>query len=231
MNNESSGSDTVEFWDEIWDTMDHTFADYDQALVDNVDGLAPGRALDVGCGAGGNALWLAERGWRVTGIDFSGVAIEKARKRALGRGLEVELQVRDATEYRPEGEYDLITSFYIQLWPDQRARMLANAARALAPGGRILFVSHDKSVRPSGWSEDDLRSLTTPEEIVAELGGLRIEKVEVMQEAGADAAHTSAPDEGHSHECGESYEHGFPEDGERHSSGATTVVVAVRPLS
>lgn len=226
MDNGKSGSDTVEFWNEIWDTMAHTFADYDQALVDHIDGLAPGRALDVGCGAGGNALWLAERGWRVTGIDFSGVAIENAKKRTLDRGLDAEFQVHDATTYQPEGEYDLITSFYIQLWPDQRARMLANIARSLAPGGRILFVSHDKSMPPSGWSKDDLRSLTSPEEVTAELSGLRIEKAEVMQETGA---HMPAADEEHSHERHESHSHGHSVDSEHHSQGAITVVVAVRP--
>ena len=221
-------TDTVEFWNEIWSTMDHTFADHDQALADFATELKPGRTLDLGCGSGGNALWLAERGWRVTGVDFSDAAIEKGKTRAAERGVEVEFVVSDVATYRPDGQYDLVTSFYIQLWPDQRARMLAAAAEALAPGGRLLFVSHDKSSPPSGWSQEDLASLTTPDEVVAELPGLRIELAEVVVgESGAHMSQMPDPDEDDGHE------HHHPphepaEDAE-HSHGATTVVVAVRP--
>ena len=220
------GTDTVEFWNETWSTMDHTFADYDRALVDHIDSLKPGRALDLGCGSGGNAVWLAARGWQMTAVDFSEVAIEKAKARAADRGVGVEYVVSDVTTYHPEGLFDLITSFYIQLWPDQRARMLSAAAEALAPGGRLLFVSHDKSRAPAGWSDEDLASLTTPEEVVAELPGLKIERAEVVEEDGAHMEHMpdSNEEEGHEHLHG-SHEH--KEDAE-HSHGATTIVVAVR---
>ena len=220
-------TDTVEFWNEIWSTMDHAFADHDRALVDHVDDLKPGRALDLGCGSGGNAIWLAERGWQVTAVDFSEVVIDKARKRVADSGIEVEFVVSDVTTYRLDGRYDLITSFYIQLWPDQRARMLSNAAEVLAPGGRLLFVSHDKSSPPSGWSDEDLASLTTPAEVVAELPGLDIKRAAVVEEDGAHMSHMPDPHEdgGHEHVHG-SHEH--TEDAE-HSHGATIIVVAVRP--
>ena len=117
-----SDTDTVEFWNDTWSTMGHTFSHYDQILMDCADDLEPGRALDIGCGSGGNAVWLAERGWQVTGVDFSDVAIEQARVRAADKRVEVEFVVSDATMYRPDGQYDLITSFYIHLWPEQRAR-------------------------------------------------------------------------------------------------------------
>ena len=129
-------SDTVEFWNEIWSTMDHTFAHYDELLVQHATGLKPGRALDLGCGPGGNAVWLAQCGWQVTAVDFSEAAIEKARDRAADQRVHVEFVVSDVTLYRPTGPYDLITSFYIQLWPSQRAQMLSNAVAALAPGGQ-----------------------------------------------------------------------------------------------
>ena len=212
-------TDTVEFWNDTWSTMGHTFSDYDQVLMDCAGNLEPGRALDLGCGSGGNAVWLAERGWRVTGVDFSDVAIEKARIRAADKRVEVEFAVSDATVYSPDGLYDLITFFYIHLWPEQRARMLANAAEALAPGGRILFVSHDKSSPPSGWSRKDLESLTTPDEVAAELPSLRIERAQVVEEFGSHAEYRPGHEDSEDHDA---HEPGL------HFHGATTVVIGVR---
>lgn len=222
-------SDTVEFWDDIWSTMGHTFADHDALLAEHTQGLEPGRALELGCGSGGNAVWLAQRGWRVTAVDFSAVAIEKAKLRAADKGVDVEFLVSDVTAFRPNGLYDLITSFYIQLWPEQRAQMLSAAAQALTPGGRLLFVSHDRSSPPSGWSREDLESLTTPDEIAAELPGLRIERAEVVKEIGAHAEDMPFPEgqEGHSHYQDRHHPHEEPEHhGGLH--GAATVVVGVR---
>ena len=213
------GSDTAEFWNGIWSTMGHTFADHDELLVYHAGDLNPGRALDLGCGSGGNAVWLAERGWRVTAVDFSEVALAEAKRRAADSRVEVELVVSDVAAYRPNGLYDLITSFYIQLWPEQRAQMLSRAADALALGGRLLFVSHDRSSPPSEWSQEDLKSLTTPDEVAAELPGLRIERAEVVEETSAhtdDARHFE-----------ESEQHDHPEhSGPLHQ--ATTVVVGVK---
>lgn len=203
--------------------MDHTFADYDEILVEHAGYLQPGRALDLGCGSGGNAVWLAKRGWQVTAVDFSGVAIEKARMRAAASGVEVEFLVSDVTAYQPKERYDLITSFYIQLWPKDRAQMLASAAESLAPSGRLLFVSHDKSSPPSGWSDEDLASLTTPDEVVAELSDLVIERAEVVKDNGA---HTSGPSDHHHGRHDHSGEH--TQRGEGHSHGATTIVMAAR---
>ena len=226
MEDQSPSSDTVEFWNEIWETMEHTFADYDEMLVDAVEGLMPGRALDVGCGAGGNAMWLAERGWRVTAVDFSEVAIQKARQRAKERGVEVNFTVADATIFQPQGEYDLITTFYIQLWPRQRAQMLSNISKALASGGRLLFVSHDKATPPSGWSEEDKESLTAPAEVITELPGLHIKQAETIHESGAHMEHMPQPDQddAHHHEVS-GHEHA---EDEYHPHSATTIVVAVR---
>jgi len=206
--------------------MDHTFADHDDALVQCATGLKPGRALDLGCGSGGNAVWLAERGWRVTAVDFSNAAIEKAKLRAAGRSVAVEFIVSDVTAYQPDGLYDLITSFYIQLWPGQRARMLSTVAEALAPGGKLLFVSHDKSSPPSGWSREDLESLTTPDEVIAELPGLSIERAEVVEDTGAHLADMPdiAGEDEHNHDAQNRH---CP----NHSAGpagATTIVVAVK---
>ena len=181
-------TDTVEFWNDTWSTMDHTFADHDQTLEDNTRDLKPGRALDLGCGSGGNAVRLAELGWQVTAVDFSDVAIQKAKARAADRGVEVEFLVADVTTYRPNMVYDLITSFYIQLWPDQRARMLSSAAQALAPGGRLLFVSHDKSSSPSGWSREDLGIADDSGGSRGRTPNLEIQRAEIVEEDGAHMA-------------------------------------------
>ena len=225
-------SDTVEFWNDIWSTMDHTFADHDELLVQHAGDLKPGRALELGCGSGGNAIWLAQRGWQVTAVDFSEIAIEKAGKRADDQQVEVEFLVSDAVGYFPVGSYDLVISFYIQLWPQQRAQMLSNVAKSLAPGGRLLFVSHDRSAPPEGWSVEDLASLTSPEEVVAELCGLRIDRAEVVMEAGGHGAwerESDGPEEQdeiesarHTNHSGE--ECAQPEGGH----WATTVVLAIR---
>ena len=222
-------SDTEEFWDDIWATMEHTFGDYDELLEEHTKSLKPGRALDLGCGSGGNAVWLAGRGWRVTAVDFSSVAIEKAKQRAADNQVEVEFIASDVTVYRPHGLYDLITSFYIQLWPEQRAQMLSAAVEALAPGGRLLFVSHDQSSPPSGWSREDLESLTTPDQVAAELHGLRIERAEVMEETGAHAVEmppSELPEELDSHEHRHHSQEEVDYDSPLH--GATTVVVGVK---
>ncbi len=221
-------TDTVEFWDDVWATMEHTFADHDTLLEEHTRELKPGRALELGCGSGGNAVWLAERGWQVTTVDFSAVAIEKAKLRAADHRVEVEFTVSDVTVYRPNGPYDLITSFYIQLWPEQRAQMLSAAVEALAPGGRLLFVSHDQSSPPAGWSREDLESLTTPDEVAAELPSLRIERAEVVREIGAHAEDMPHPEEqeGHSHHQDRLHSHEEPEHhGGLH--GAATVVLGV----
>jgi 2-polyprenyl-3-methyl-5-hydroxy-6-metoxy-1,4-benzoquinol methylase len=76
-------------------------AEANRFLVQEVDGMAPGRALDLACGEGRNAVWLAERGWQVTGVDFSEVGLEKARQFADSRGVPAEWIAADLLDYRP----------------------------------------------------------------------------------------------------------------------------------
>ena len=152
--------DTREFWNERWAGHDDFTPDADDLLVTEIESLTPGRALDIGCGEGSNAVWLAEHGWQVTATDFADAAIEKGKRLATKRGVQVEFVVAEATTFQPDGQYDLITSFYIQLPPDQRAKMLSLAAGALALGGTLLFVSHDKPSPPSWWTVEDMLSLT-----------------------------------------------------------------------
>ncbi len=215
--------DTREFWNEMW-TEDHDFTpDADDLLIAEIKGLKPGRALDIGCGAGGNAVWLAEQGWQVTSTDFADAAIEKGKRLATKRGVQVEFVVAEATTFQPDGQYDLITSFYIQLPPDQRAKMLSIAAGALTPGGTLLFIGHDKSSSPSGWTEEDMLSLTTHDEVASELSGLKIEQAFVMErEGGEHAAQAHDSEDDH-----DTHEH-FTDEGHASRGFGSTVVRAIR---
>lgn len=113
-------------------------------LVPRAEGLEPGRALDLGCGEGRNALWLAAQGWKVTAVDFSEVAVDRGRGWAEQRELEVDFEVADVIAYRPEpGAFDLVIVFYLQLPHDEVRRVLGHAVEALAPGGTLLVVAHD----------------------------------------------------------------------------------------
>ena len=154
-------------------------------------------------------------------MDYSVVAIEKGKRLAAEQGVKVEFVVGGASTYQPQGHYDPITCFYIQMFPPQRVNMLANMSNALAPGGTLLFVSHDKSRPPSGWSEEDLPSLTTPEEIVAELSELQTEQAYVLSHD-ADGSYAS-----HMHKDGG--EHESHETGDSRGSNIT-IVRSIRPV-
>ena len=194
---ENHTDDDAAFWNEIWDGSDPECAVPDAILASETADMPPGSALDLGCGDGGNAVWLAKQGWRVTTLDFSRSAIRAGKRLAERERVDVEFITADAAAHKPQTRYDLIISFYIQLQPAQRATMLSNAARALKPGGRLLIVAHDRSTPPSGWSKRDLLTLVNPDEIASELDGLlRIERALVIEnESGAHAAHS------HAHDC------------------------------
>lgn len=114
-------------------------------LVAEASGLAPGRALDAGSGEGGDALWLAERGWRVTAVDFSPVALERGAAAAAARGLadRVEWRHADLDSWTPpERAFDLVTAHYLHATWSDRDRMFRGLAAAVAPGGTLLVVGH-----------------------------------------------------------------------------------------
>jgi SAM-dependent methyltransferase len=114
-------------------------------LVVEAGELPPGRALDAGSGEGGDALWLAERGWQVTAVDFSAIAIERAAAAAEARGLgdRVDWVHADLGEWTPPaGQFDLVTAHYLHAtWADRPA-MFRGLAAAVAPGGILLVVGH-----------------------------------------------------------------------------------------
>ncbi len=154
-------------------------AEPNRFLVAEVEGLAPGHALDLACGAGRNAVWLASRGWAVTGVDFSAVALANARELAADRGVEVRWVHSDLREWEAAESFDLVAVLYLQLPAAERRLVLAHAAGAIASGGTLLVVGHDLQNLNGGWGgPEDPLVLFTPEDVVAELPGLEIEKAE-----------------------------------------------------
>jgi 2-polyprenyl-3-methyl-5-hydroxy-6-metoxy-1,4-benzoquinol methylase len=155
-------------------------AEPNRFLVAEVSELTAGRALDLACGAGRNAVWLAERGWQVTGADFSDVAIENARGLAAERGVEVDWAVADLREWEPPARaFDLVVVLYLQLPAEELGPILGRAADAVAPGGTLLVVGHHSAnIAEGSGGPKDPRVLYTAEEVAASLDGLEIEKAE-----------------------------------------------------
>jgi SAM-dependent methyltransferase len=156
----------------VWTAQPNRF------VVQQLQGLPPGRALDLGSGEGRNAVWLAERGWRVTAVDFSAVALDKARRLAQARGVAVDWVLEDLRHYAPApGASDLVLVAYLHLPPVERAAVLAGAAAALAPHGTMLVIGHDLANLTQGvGGPQDPAVLYTPEAIVAELDGLAVHR-------------------------------------------------------
>ena len=160
-----------------------------ELLVAAVDGLAPGSALDLACGAGRNAVWLARRGWRVTAVDFSEAALRMARALASDEGVAVEWIEADAVAWAPPARaFDLVCVLYLQLPPVERRSALAHAAAAVRPGGTLLVVGHDLLNLTEGWAGPTQADvLFTPADVVAEIDGLEVVRAERVRRAVAEA--------------------------------------------
>ncbi|TAM69259.1 MAG: class I SAM-dependent methyltransferase [Microbacteriaceae bacterium] len=181
--------------------------DPNPVLVTEVTGLTPGRALDVGSGEGGDAIWLAMQGWQVTGVDIAVNALDKARLRAesLDRAAaeRIDWQQRDLTTWSPEPLcYDLVSSQFMHLPQPHRTMLFRSLAAAVAPGGTLLIVGHDVSDADAGAHREHLRELMfTVDEVVAAIDGehLSVEMAEsrVRKATGvADGADTGAGSSG-----------------------------------
>ncbi len=168
-------------WDEryagdelIWTAQPNRF------LVAEIESLRPGRALDLACGEGRNAVWLAERGWAVTGVDFSAVGLDKARRLADARHVSAQWERADVTEYQPPAEgFDLVIVMYLHLPEASRRTAFRRAAGAVAPGGTLLVVGHDSTNPNEGWGgPKDTAVLYGPDDLVADVEGLDLVKAE-----------------------------------------------------
>lgn len=172
------------YWNERYRARELVWSAGPNAFVaGETSDLMPGRVLDLGAGEGRNAIWLAERGWHVTAIDFSDAGLEKARCLAASRGVQLDIVVADVTTYEPEpAAYDLVLVAYLQLPEPDLAAVLRHAVGAVAPGGTLLVVAHDHSNLECGYGgPQDPSVLTTPEKVatlVADLDVVKAERVE-----------------------------------------------------
>ena len=160
-------------------------SDPNRFLVAEAATLPASRALDLACGEGRNAVWLAERGWRVTGVDFSEVGLEKARALAKARGVQAEWVAADLLRYTPEPQaFDLVLVFYLQVPAAQRRPIVRAGAGAVTPGGRFLLVGHDRRNLEHGHGgPQDPAVLYTASDVVGDLegAGLEIERAETVR--------------------------------------------------
>ena len=173
-----------EEWNERYGTDELVWrAEPNQFLVEEVERLTPGRALDLACGEGRNAEWLASQGWKVVGMDFSSAGLAKGRRMADERGVEVTWVEADAVSWiPPRSGFDLVVLMYLQLPYDQRRAALGHAAAALAPRGVLLVVGHDATNPTEGFGgPQDPAVLYSAEDIVGDLDGLRIERAERVE--------------------------------------------------
>jgi SAM-dependent methyltransferase len=163
----------------VWSARPNRF------LVAETEPLRPGRSLDLACGEGRNSVWLAEQGWRATGVDFSGVAIAKAHALADERSVEADWVEADLLEYEPPpASFDLVILFYLQLPGPELSLVLERAAAAVAPGGTLLLVGHDSSNLEQGYGgPKDPAVLYSTNDVVPHLSGLEIERAETVVRA------------------------------------------------
>lgn len=148
-----------------------------------VSGMRPGRALDLACGEGRNALWLAAQGWEVTGVDFSHVAVDRAARLAAERGLRARFVRADLSDWMPPaGAADLVLLAYLQVPEAVRGAVLKAAAAAVAPGGRLLWVAHDiENLQRGHGGPRDPDLLSTPEGVVVHLSGFEVTRAERIE--------------------------------------------------
>ncbi|MEU6642588.1 class I SAM-dependent methyltransferase [Saccharomonospora sp. NPDC046836] len=167
-----NATDAVTFWDETHAARPAAHDPRPNArLTETVTGLSPGDVLDLGCGDGGDALWLAGRGWHVTAADISAVAVERlaALADAHGLGDRVTAVRYDLGGAFPQGEFDLICAHYLHSPFDlDRATVLRSAAHALRQGGRLLVVDHG-SAAPWTWNQDHDVRYPSPREVAADI--------------------------------------------------------------
>lgn len=134
-----------EDWDQRYRVPELVWpADPNVFVAAEASDLAPGRALDLACGEGRNAIWLARRGWEVVGADYSHAAVAKARSVAEVAGAQVAFVEADATTWDPPGTFDLVLLCYLQLPEALLAEALGRVVPAVAPGGTLLVIGHDR---------------------------------------------------------------------------------------
>jgi SAM-dependent methyltransferase len=143
-------------------------------LVAEIADLAPGRALDAGCGEGADAIWLARRGWEVVAVDISGVALQRAAQHARdidpAAFARIEWWQTDLVVRPPDADsFDLVSAQFMQLLPEPRTRMFTALVQSVRAGGTLLVVGHHPSDLATGVPRPPMPNLFYPADEVAEL--------------------------------------------------------------
>jgi SAM-dependent methyltransferase len=163
---------TAAYWDERYGTAERFWSGAPNVqLVAEAADLAPGTALDAGSGEGGDAHWLAARGWRVTALDVSAVALQRAAAHTppdvAGR---IHWQQADLTRWEPDGAaFDLVTAQFLHFPTALREQVYARLAAAVAPGGTLLIVGHEPSELHTGLNGHEPDLFATAEQLAADL--------------------------------------------------------------
>jgi SAM-dependent methyltransferase len=148
---------TAAYWDERYGSTERVWSGApNPQLVAEVSDLCPGTVLDAGCGEGGDAHWLAARGWQVTALDVSSVALDRAAAHAPADAADrIRWQQADFTTWEPGGAtFDLVNAQFLHFPSALRERVYARLADAVAPGGTLLIVAHDPSELHTGMGHD-----------------------------------------------------------------------------
>jgi SAM-dependent methyltransferase len=159
----------AEYWENRYRERGRTWSGAaNAALVREISGMAPGTALDVGSGEGGDALWLAHNGWSVTAVDISPTALAVGESE-MEPGDDITWVAADLAEWIPPTTYDLVTSHFLHSTVDlPREDILRRAAAAVAPGGTLLIVGHAGAPHWAEHTHTDV-DLPTPSELLTAL--------------------------------------------------------------
>lgn len=167
---ETEADEVHQFWEQHYGRADRIWSGRVNArLIEVASELKPGRALDLGCGEGADAMWLAEHGWQVVAVDVSATALQRATTDARQRNLldRIDFQHHDLSDSFPDGIFDLVSAHYLHSPVRlEREAVLRRAAERLTPGGVLLIVDH-ASTPP--WSRHKHHDLPGIEEVLASL--------------------------------------------------------------
>jgi SAM-dependent methyltransferase len=166
-------SEAQQAWEERYGECQRVWSGRVNArLAELVEPMTPGRALDLGCGEGADAMWLAEHDWRVTAVDISQTALDRAAADAVTRNLadRIDFERHDLTQSFPDGVYDLVSAQFLHSTvPMDRARVLRRAAEAVAPGGTLMIVDHGAAPPWASKLDHHHHEFSTADEVVSSL--------------------------------------------------------------